>query len=266
MPTQIPGRADLYELTSPPEHMAYIWWNWERGQEFRELVIDFTIHNDVADFSDRHGLYLMLCYSSISDVRFYFGLQTDVYQPERGGRGKGLIFSRWETRDLANARISDPEEGWTQSSGHEGDFIGVRRSYAWGTGDYRVRIAPDGADSNGEWYGVWITELSTDLTTWAGSLKFPYLNGMTAIQSPGYSTVEIYREPIRPIDIPEWHVSVERPAGDGARPNIGHIGYSPFNAEIMNSEARYDPTGDAVHFYVGGVTERMSPVQNVEFK
>ena len=243
--------------------MANIWWEWAEGKDnFRELVIDFTIHNDVDAWSDRTWLYLMLCYSSISDVAFYFGLQTNVYDPERGRRGKGLIFSRWGTRDLANARIADPAEGWTQSSGHEGDFIGVRRTYNWAAGDYRARLAPDGApDSDGEWYGVWVTELSSGMTTWAGSLKFPFVKGEATVQSPTYTTLEIYGgRPIRPIDIQEWHVSLKRPIGDGARPFSGYIAYSPFTeGAVMNSEVTDTPEKDEVHFYVGGTTERKTP-------
>ena len=79
-PTQIPGRPDLYMSVSPPEHMAYIWWEWERGRdssdnwidEFEELVIDFTIHNNV-ELEGDNGLYLMLAHSKISDAGFYFG-------------------------------------------------------------------------------------------------------------------------------------------------------------------------------------------------
>ena len=150
-PTQIPGRADLYQMRDLPEQMAYIWWGWiqrsdsegNRLDEFEELVIEFTIQNDVEPLGGGNGLYLMLAYSNISGVYFYFGLQTDMKDPETSlSRGKGLIFSRWSTRDLANARYAQ-EDGWTESSGHEGDFIGVRRSYVWGAGDYRVRLAPD---------------------------------------------------------------------------------------------------------------------------
>ena len=137
----------------PPEHMVYVWWYWSSDDgEFESLDIDFTIHNDIVDFTAPYGLYLMLGYAEISGVPFYFGLQTDVDDPASGSRGKGLIFSRWETRDLDNAGIADPEDGWSQSSGHEGDFIGVRRSYDWGAGDYRVRIAPDGSDDGGRFY------------------------------------------------------------------------------------------------------------------
>ena len=272
-PTPIPGRSDLYRSVYPPEHMAYIWWEWERQRdssgerlnEFEELVINFTVHNDV-ELRDGNGLYLQLAHSRISDIGFYFGIQTDMLATARPySRGKGLIFSRWETRDLANARI--PEEGWTESSGHEGNFIGVRRSYAWGAGDYRVRMAPDGPpDDDGVWFGLWITELGLGTTTWIGSLKFPLLDGRAVMRAPSYSTMEIYGGMTRPIDIPEWHVSIERPMGDGVQSTWGHTGYSPIEGEIMNSEVRYDRDADIVHLMAGGTTERRTLESAVTFR
>ena len=270
-PTQIPGRADLYGLIQPPVHMAYIWWEWKSGQaHFRELVTDFTIHSDVEDWSDGNGLYLMLCYSSISGIGFYFGLQTDVHTPEYPYyRGKGAIFSRWDTRDLANARHSETD-GWTESAGHEGDFIGVRRFYDWGAGDYRIRIAPDGMDSDGEWFGLWVTDLSTNEMTWIGSLKFPLLNGTATIEPSSYATLEIYGPGIRPIDIPQWHVSVKRPLGDNAPSNRGFTGYSAFSEDpllIQNSNIWYDQSEGQVHLQVGGTTERSNALTGmIEFE
>ena len=263
-PTQIPGRADLYQWIYPPEHMAYIWWSWiqapnpkgGRFDEFEELVMDFTIHNDVTPMEG--SLYLMLAHSTISDVKFYFGLQTDVHAdvyPTR--RGKGLVFSRWDTRDLANARYA--ADGWTESAGDEGDFIGVRRSYAWGPGDYRARLAPDESspqESDGVWFGLWITDLSTDETTWIGSLKFPLQDGKAVIQAPTYSTMEVYGLTIRPIDIPVWYVTLQRPVGDGLKAMAGRTGYSGLKGVVMNSEIRYDVVEDLVHIQAGGTTER----------
>ena len=264
-PTQIPGRADLYEVAKSPEHMVYIWWHWaQRDRKLHEVVFDFTIHSDPGNFSERNGLYLMVCSGDVGEHGFYFGLQTDVYDPNRrSGRGKGLIFSRWGERDLAWARPA--EGGWMQSSGHEGDFIGVRAAYEWGIGDYRMWIAPDGADEDGEWYGVWLTDYTADTTVWAGSLKFPYDNiGKTAITASVYTTLEIYGSPIRPIDIPEWYVTMQRPDAGGIKPAYGSPGYSPFNGEILNSDFQYG--AGTAHFRVGGATKRVGPEKRINFQ
>ena len=265
-PTQIPDRAYLYEPISPPVAPAYIDWRW--GSDLaglRELVTDFTIHNDVGDWSDQHGYFLILIQNSISDAGFYFGLQTDA-----NGRGKALIFSRWGTRDLSNARYSQTD-GWTESAGHEGDFIGIRRSYDWGAGDYRVRIAPDpgGLETDGEWFGLWITDLDTGITTWIGSLKFPLLNGTATFRPHSSATIELYGVPrIRPIDIPQWHVSVKRPLGDNVLSTWGFTNY-PFDDSdnaLFNSDVRYNPREEAAHLWIGGTTERKTPATRLDFR
>ncbi len=243
---------------------AYIDWRWDSDQEpFRELVTDFTIHNDVGDWLDWHGYYLILIQNSISEAGFYFGLQTDA-----NWMGKGLVFSRWGTRDLANARWSE-EDGWTESAGHEGDFIGVRRSYNWGAGDYRVRIAPNGLDSDGEWFSLWITDLSTGITTWIGSLKFPLLNGTATIKPYSSATIEVYGSPpIRPIDIPQWHVSVKRPLGDDVPATWGytHYPWDESDNALLNSDVRYDSLEDAAHLIMGGDTERKNGARRIVFE
>ena len=169
-PTPTPVIADLYTPILPPMAPVYMNWRWKSDQpHFREFITDFTIHNDVGDWSDLHGYYLILIHNHISDVSFYFGLQTNVRaQDPPYWRGKGVVFSRWGTRDLENAKFSETD-GWAQSAGHEGDFIGVRRSHDWGMGDYRVRIAPDGLETDGEWFSLWITDLGIGETTWVGS-------------------------------------------------------------------------------------------------
>ena len=249
--------------------MAFVWWDWNsvngRTPEFRELTVDIKIHNDIGNFSDRHGMYLMLGYSNISGVAFYYGLQTHMYDPQnQGENGKGVIFSRWRTRDLANTRIAPG--GWTESSGHEGDFVGVRYHYEWTQGEYRVRLASDGTDEEGEWFGIWITDLATGTETWAGSMRFPFRNGKATIHGNSYTTSEIYGSPVRPIDIPQWHVSIGRPRGDGITAAWGTTGYSMFTNDFHNAEIHYDRRNDVMDIRTGGTTERETQSQTIIFK
>ena len=270
-PTQIPGRTDLYEKVALPEHMAYIWWGWTQAQDdrgFEELEVAFTVHNDVGDMPGLDGLYLMVCYGKIAETPFYLGIQTNAHSATLPfyGRGKAAIFSRWETRDLELARFSE-EDGWTQSSGHEGDFIGVRRSYDWGPGEYIARLGPDGEDRDGVWFGLWITDQRTGTETWIGSMKFPKVKGAARIGGPVYSTMDVYGgTPIRPIDIPEWHVTMSRPSGDGRPARRGATGYSMFGAEILNSNIRYARRQDVVDIRAGGLTERTTAPGDIRFK
>ena len=116
---------------------------------------------------------------------------------------------------------------------------------------------PTARTKHGEWLGLWITESSTGSTIWIGSLRFPRVKGEARIAGPVYSTVEIYGGgATRPIDIPTWHVSIERPRGDGHPAEWGQADYSMFGAAILNSDIRYD--GGQIHIRVGGLTERLT--------
>ena len=268
-PTLSPTPPTATATFSPPEHMAYVWWSWGPLDRtgFRELVIDFTIHNDPAPFPShnaRNGLYLMLGWGKLAKMSFYFGIQSNVTAgaPPYQKLGKAVIFSRWGTRDLALARW-DEVEGFAQSSGHEGDFIGVRRLYAWEPGSYQIRLAPQETTPEGEWFGLWITNLASDTTTWIGSLMFPL--GSQIIGS-GYSTMEVYGSPIHIVDIPYWHVSIKRPKADGVTASEGTFGYSMFTGEVSNADIRYSQDDDAVHIRAGGETERIGAPGTVTFK
>ena len=241
---------------------AYMDWRWDAAIEgFRDYVVEFTIHNDVGDWSDRHTLNLILMQNSISGAQIYVALNTDV-----DGRGKGLLFSRWGTGNVNNARHS-LAGGWTDSSGD--DFIGVRRLYDWAAGDFRLRIGPDGLDSDGEWFSAWITDLDTDKATWIGSLKFPLLDGTAKMQPRSATTIQMHGfDQIRPIDIPQWHVSLGRPSGDSVFAVKGFTTY-PFDGHenaLPNSDVRYDESEDRTHLIVGGTTERRSPARHFAFK
>ena len=146
-------------------------------------------------------------------------------------------------------------------------LLEVRRTYNWGVGDYSVRIAPDGSDSHGEWFGLWITDKATDITTWIGSLKFPYLDDTAAFRYSSYTVMEIYGwGGIRPIDIPEWYASIGLPTADGVRATSGYTYYSTFTGKIMNSNVRYDPINEVFHIQAGGTTERTYPESEIRFE
>ena len=257
--------AELYEEEPVPEHLVWTWWWFAVDKIARNVIFTFTIHNDPAHFSDQHGLYLIVCQSSISGHTFYFGLQTNAAdQNQWVNRGKAVIFSRWGERDLDFARTNDDDDGsWYESSGHEGDFIGVRREYDWGPGTYQMRIAADGLDEDGEWYSLWITETSTAEEFWVGSLKFPLEvdQGETTLVPPLYSALEVYGlDPIRPIDIPEWYVTLPSPkvhglGAIGAKHGYGGVG----NADVHNADVWCDEEEEACHLRIGGLTRRVTP-------
>ena len=109
----------------------------------------------------------------------------------RTSSGRGAIFSRWRERDTA--AIMRASGGLIESSGHEGDFIGVRNRFAWDEGRYQLCLrksaivdgAPLPADFDAEdiafawgryehtWVRMEATDLSADTTTFVGALAIP---------------------------------------------------------------------------------------------
>ena len=248
--------------------MAYVTWDWSNAEYrrgFEELEIVFTIHNDPAEMPERSGLFLMLSHHQVSGKVYYFGLQTDGQNSETPyeNMGPAFFFSCWCGRDLEDTR-HDEEYGWTQSSGHEGDFIGVRRLYDWGAGSYHVRMGPDGRDQTGNWLSVWITDLATDETTWIGSIRFPRIRGEARIAGHVYSTLEVYGSWVRPIDISELHVSIERPVGDGQAARKAQTGYDMFRKGVGNTNIWFEE--NEVHLKVGGTTERTAEPEQAIFR
>ena len=87
--------------------------HWDFGRSnFHSLTITIKIYNE----PDAHvrnlkgGSYFQMYHGWCNGVGFYFGIQTDVHRKGYGYTGKGLIFSRWNTKDPSNVRVS--EGGW----------------------------------------------------------------------------------------------------------------------------------------------------------
>ena len=78
------------------------------------------VHNNPAEMR-RGGIYLIGCTGfAIIGLTAYFGLQTDLNHPERGGQGRGTIFSRWYSKGVPQAtRLIDiriPADGWVEAA------------------------------------------------------------------------------------------------------------------------------------------------------
>ena len=155
-----------------------------------------------------------------------------------------------------------PENGYTESAGYEGDFISVRKDYSWAAGSYRARIAADGDDTEGRWFGLWITNKDTGNTIWCGSLRFPYKNGKALLDNYSVSVAEIYGKPsfVKPIDVPKWYVTMHKPFANGNKylsPLNAYISYINWDdISVPNSNIKYEKSKEVMHINVGGATER----------
>ena len=233
-------------------HYAYQHFN---KNTFESVKHTFTIHQEPS----HHGkLYLQVYQGIINDtIGFYYGIQTDVYSSEPPyWRGKGLIFSRWKTRDTNN--YATTEGGWGQSAGYEGDFIGVRNSYNWGVGTYEIELKKDSVDPVGDWYSLKIKNVLEAEQTHIGSIRFENSSLSTGIKSGGIIWTELYSN-ASDGSIPDWHVSVEDIIIDGQyKPDRIDTNYNNTLKDFSNS---YTTNKNDIHFLVGPKVKNITPIQ-----
>ncbi len=234
--------------------LHYVWWNFA-GPQLTDLQVEFSIHSEP---DNRDGLYFQFYQGQINGHGFYFGLQTDIAKPGAGGQGRGLIFSRWGSRDPALA--APAPGGWSEAAGYEGDFVGVRRKYSWKTGRYRIRLAPHVGGVPGDWYGIWIRQLETAAPEeFGGALRFdpPAPGHARGISATGCTWTELYAKDKPGTPLPAWHVSIDAIAADGntRRPMAATAEYS----KVSYTDIAADPATGAIHFTMGPAVERRQP-------
>ena len=238
-----------------PAHTAWVHWTFPEAAD--ELLVDVTIHDDPGD---EVGLYFVPYAADIDGTGFYYGIQTDMYRPDVGDVGKGVIFSRWETRALEDLRIADG--GYHQSAGYEGDFVGVRQFLDWSPGAYMLRLRRTEADGAADWFELTVTEASTYRETPVGALRFPRADPdvPARISAQGMAFTEVYGNARRPKDVPGWHVDLMPHLG-GQAPLEACSEYPAFPyAEFEAADVWWEPERQRAHMAFGvGVERRHEP-------
>jgi hypothetical protein len=194
----------------PPWHLLDIWWDIGRDTAFESYSIDATISDDVPPTVNLYVAPIGI--AQLSGTKFYGGIQTqaDGYT-KRDHRlrkiGPGFLMSMWGQRSPDAIRPS--AGGLWQSSGHEGDFVSVRRPYEWkkGTFTYRV-VRMDREVIEGKpctWIGAFVYSHENDENIFVGALRFPGENLVLARKLASF--VEIYGRPIPVEQIPKVTVT-----------------------------------------------------------
>lgn len=194
-----------------PWHLVDLWWDLGADLPFESYNIDVEVTDNV---SPAVNLYIApIGLGHLSKVPFYGGLQTqaDGYtkRDQRLGKiGPGGLFSMWGERSLDAIRPSIG--GYCQSSGHEGDFVSVRRAYAWSKGTYTYRIVRmDKQTVDGKpctWVGAFVYSHANDENVFIGALRFPGEN--LALSRKVASFVEIYGDEKPISEIPKLTVKL----------------------------------------------------------
>jgi streptogramin lyase len=160
-----------------PWHLIDTWWDIGREVAFETYSVDVTISEDV---SPDVNLYIApIGRGDFGKTIFYGGIQTqadgNTKRDERLRKiGPGFLFSMWGERSYDAIRPA--EGGLCQSSGHEGDFVSVRRPYAWTKGTYTFRmVSMDKQQIDGKpytWIGAFVYSHAKDENIFVGALRF----------------------------------------------------------------------------------------------
>lgn len=202
--------ADEPEYKRMPWHLVDLWWDLGAEVPFDSYSIDVEISQDVPSTTNLYIAPIGL--GHLSGVAFYGGIQTqsDGYtrQDQKLRKiGPGLLMSMWGERRLEAIRPSDG--GLLQSSGHEGDFVSVRRPYAWTAGRYTYRIVRMDRDrledQPGTWVGAFLESHQRGENVFIGALRFP--KEELTLSRKVASFVEVYGRRVPVEEIPQTVVT-----------------------------------------------------------
>jgi hypothetical protein len=209
-------------LVHPPWHLVDLWWTPAVPVTCEWFSVDITIEGEVPT---NLPLYISPLGGgegcAINGVQCYGGLQT---KPDGGDRvdqrirslgEPGFIFSRWGERSLDTVRMSS--RGACQSSGHEGDFVGVRVREPWAAGAYTYILRGQDHEvregRTNRWLGAFVYNHQTDRETYIGAIRIPG-DGLV-LGRELTSFVEIYGGPITPDRVPALTITFGNHRADG---------------------------------------------------
>ena len=161
-----------------PWHLVDLWWDLGSDTKLESYSIDVEICDDVPD--DINLYIAPIGIAHLNKVPFYGGLQTNSDGYTKNDRrlrkiGRGTLMSMWGER--SHDAIRPSVGGLGQSSGHEGDFVSVRRPYTWSKGKYTYRVVRMDeeviSDKRHTWVGAFVYSHGKDENVFIGALRFP---------------------------------------------------------------------------------------------
>ncbi|MBF0176584.1 MAG: hypothetical protein HQL63_07020 [Magnetococcales bacterium] len=154
-------------------HYVYTYYDQPSAEKLTSLTIPLTIKE--APEAGSH-MYFQF-HTAINSVRFYFGLQTDLFNKGKS-QGAGAIFSRWDTQDSADLEVAPG--GFAEIAAHEGRFVGVRRVVPWGAGQWNLQLNVRDKKETGNPDHLW---LELTLNRLDGKMESPFVVG--SLRFPG---------------------------------------------------------------------------------
>jgi hypothetical protein len=204
-----------------PWHLVDTWWDIGQDMPFESLAVDVAISDDVPASVNLYIAPIGL--GHLSKNPFYGGIQTQADGYTKKDQklrkiGPGFLFSMWGER--SHDAIRPSEGGFCQSSGHEGDFVSVRRPFTWKKGKYTYKlIRMDQEMIEGKpytWVGSFVHSHEKGEDIFVGALRFK--GEKLVLDRKIANFAEIYG-PRRPVsEIPKVTVTIGPPVVNGVFP------------------------------------------------
>ena len=207
----------------PPWHLVDLWWTLPGAERepFERLTLPFWVSDDLPD-----SALVYIAPNGVahpSGVACYGGVQTQSDgntddDPDLQGIGRGLLMSMWgeRSRDAIRA-VGEPGRQFWQSSGHEGDFVSVRRSFPWTAGAWEYEMRALDTDRGATWVGAYLRPLDGPMAgteVEIGALRFPASPLRHSASVAAF--VEVYGPRIPVAEIPSFRVRFDAPRVNGA--------------------------------------------------
>ena len=227
---RLPAGDEKKTYARMPWHLVDTWWDIGKETPFESLAVSVEISDDVPDSVNLYIAPIGL--GHLNKTPFYGGIQTrsdgnTKKDPKLRVLGPGFLFSMWGERRLDAIRPADG--GFLQSSGHEGDFVSVRRPHAWKKGKYTYRLTRmDQETIEGQpftWVGAFVRSHEKDENLFVGALRFKGEKLMLAGKVANF--VEIYGRQKPVSEIPKLTIT--------------------FGPPVVNGIAAKKPTAEAVY-------------------
>lgn len=221
---------DQRKYAPMPWHLVDAWWDIGRETPFESLAVEVAISDDVPASVNFYIAPIGL--GHLGKTPFYGGIQTqaDGYTLKNQTLrtiGPGFLFSMWGERSHDAVRPS--EGGFFQSSGHEGDFVSVRRPFEWKKGKYTYRLSRmDRQITDGKpytWVGAFVYSHEKDENVFVGALRFKGEDLVLGRKMANF--VEVYGR--------------RRPVGDIPKVTV------TFGPPVVNGTVAEDATAEAVY-------------------
>ncbi|MBF0340735.1 MAG: hypothetical protein HQL95_07190 [Magnetococcales bacterium] len=169
-------------------HHVYVNHAWqEQGEEVEEITLPMRF--DPLPGPQGHLYYQF--YSAVNQVRFYFGLQTNLKDHGKD-HGVGAIFSRWESQNPGD--LQTVARGFSEIGAYEGAFVSVRKpvTLAQGPMALRLTVRPEKGGLTHRWIDLAVIHdiAGTPRVEPVGGLRFP--GAVIRLTKPLKMTVESY--------------------------------------------------------------------------